>query len=196
MKDLKSHAPWFKIIITFFLFILPITAWLLYKPVRILAPAFNGMNCVSNSICLEDTDRINEASLLFDIALAFVNSEIGEIRNKPRIIFCSTENCNQSFGFHAPAKAHTIGLSGIVIGPYGWNEHIIRHELIHHLQAERLGIIRQWRSPSWFKEGMAYSLSQDTRLTLTKPLLDYKAEFESWFDTVGEENIWQEARKL
>ena len=196
MKDLKSHALWLKITTTFVLFILPTTVWLLYKPVRILAPEFNGMNCFSTSICLEDTNRINQARLLYDHALAFVNSEAGKIRNKPRIIFCSTENCNQSFGFHAPAKAHTIGLSGIVIGPHGWNEYILRHELIHHLQAERLGIIRQWRSPSWFKEGMAYSFSQDTRLTLTKPLLDYKAKFESWFDMVGEENLWQEASKL
>jgi hypothetical protein len=185
-----------KIIFAGLVLTLPIATWLLYKPVRILAPDLNDTYCVNSHICLEDTNRMSEASLLYDNALAFVNSEVGQISNKPRIIFCSTDSCNHSFGFHAPAKAHTIGLSGIVIGPHGWNQFILRHELIHHLQAERLGIIGQWRSPYWFKEGMAYSLSRDMRTTLSKPLLDYKVEFEAWYKKVGKQDLWSEAEKL
>ena len=185
-----------KIIIAGLLFTLPVATWLIYKPVRILAPGFNDTYCVSSHICLDDTDRMSEASLLYDNTLAFVNREVGEISNKPQIIFCSTDSCNRSFGFHAPAKAHTIGLSGIVIGPDGWNQYVLRHELIHHLQAERLGIFGQWRSPKWFKEGMAYSLSRDTRATLSKTLLEQKAEFEAWYKKVGKEDLWSEAEKL
>ena len=68
--------------------------------------------------------------------------------------------------------------------------------MIHHVQAERLGIFTQWRSPAWFKEGMAYSLSQDPRSHLAKPLQQYRSDFEKWYQSVGKERLWEEAQKL
>jgi len=174
----------------------PISIWAFYKPVRILMPAINGVTCVSDTLCLEDIDRVSEAGILYEKALKFVNIEVEKIKDNPRVIFCMTERCNQAFGFHPPAKAHTIGVSGIVVSPWGWNETILRHEMIHHLQAEQLGVIKQWRSPNWFKEGMAYSLSQDARPNLTESLKKYKSEFEKWLNTVGKENLWKEASRL
>ena len=196
MKHSTLYNVMLKKLVVTFVFVLPLAVWILYKPVRILLPGLNGVTCVSNVLCLEETSTMNEASILYEEALFFVTNEVGEIRNNPRIIFCITEKCNQSFGFHSHAKAHTIGVSGIVISPQGWNEHILRHELIHHLQAERLGVIKQWRSPTWFKEGMAYSLSQDSRPALTEPLLKYKAEFDEWLYSTGKDSLWEEADKL
>ena len=68
--------------------------------------------------------------------------------------------------------------------------------MIHHLQAERLGVLKQWRSPNWFKEGMAYSLSQDPRSDISELFQKYSLEFEKWYRSVGKENLWKEARKL
>ena len=68
--------------------------------------------------------------------------------------------------------------------------------MIHHLQAERLGVFGQWRAPDWFTEGMAYALSGDRRASLGEPWQGYRAEFENWLRAVGKENLWQAARKL
>jgi hypothetical protein len=185
-----------KIIATILILSLPLATWYLYKPVRVLLPAINGVTCVSETLCIDDVEKNSEASKLYDNALTFVNAEVGKIASNPRVIFCTTEHCNQSFGFHAPAKAHSIGISAIVVSPQGWHENILRHEFIHHLQAERLGVIGQWRSPDWFKEGMAYSLSQDARPDLSETLLNYKIEFDEWYKIIGKERLWLEAGRL
>ena len=177
------------------LLLIPGASWAFYKPVRVLAPELNGVTCVSDSICMEDVSRHEEASALYDAALGFVNAAVGAVEEWPRAIFCSTQDCFQSFGFDR-AAAHTVGVSGIVVGPRGWKSHFMRHEIIHHLQAERLGVFEQWRSPEWFKEGMAYALSQDPRPVLSEPWQGYRSRFGEWFQSVGRKHLWIEAAKL
>lgn len=173
----------------------PVAAWALYKPVRIVAPEWNGVSCVNDDICIDDPQRTDEAQRIYASALRFVNEEIGEIDDKPRVVFCATEKCFDAFGFHAPAKAKAIGSFGLVIGPSGWENYLLRHEFIHHLQSERLGAVGQWSSPAWFKEGMAYSLSGDPR-ELKEPFTGYRKTFDHWYRGVGKQRIWQEAKKL
>ena len=136
----------------------PLAAWAFYEPVRVLAPELAGVSCVSESICVDDPDRYAEAAMPYDEAYAFVHSSVGHIERMPRVIFCSSQVCFRSFGFDR-AAAHTVGTSSIVPGPRAWEDHLLRHEMIHHLQAERLGVIRQWLMPDWFTEGMAYAFS-------------------------------------
>ena len=153
------------------------------------------MTCVTNVICMEDVSRYEEASELYDDAFAFVNGVVDTIEERPRATFCSSQDCFESFGFDR-AGAHTVGVSGIVVGPRGWKDHYLRHEMIHHLQAERLGVFEQWRSPEWFKEGMAYALSRDPRPMLSEPWQQHRMQFESWLQAVGRERLWVEAAKL
>lgn len=47
--------------------------------------------------------------------------------------------------------------------PRGWEPHFVRHEMIHHLQAERLSTLTLLLKPRWFVEGMACALSDDPR---------------------------------
>ena len=162
---------------------------------RVIAPQWNGVSCVTEHICIENTKKAEEAIALYDSAIRFVNESVGEVQNNPRITFCSSAECFGAFGFAAPAKAKTVGLSGIVVAPDGWKSYILQHEIIHHLQSERLGIIKQWQSPPWFKEGMAYNLSGDTR-NLAEPFKSYREEFGHWYRQVGKEHIWQAAKKL
>ncbi|MDD9990273.1 MAG: hypothetical protein OXP75_00580 [Rhodospirillales bacterium] len=180
------------------LLLIPGASWAFYKPVRVLVPELNGATCVSDAICMEDVPRYQEASALYGAALEFVNATVGEIEVPPRAVFCSTQDCFESFGFDR-AVAHTVGvsgMSGIVVGPRGWKGHFMRHEIIHHLQAERLGVFEQWCSPEWFKEGMAYALSQDPRPVLSEPWQGYRSRFGEWFQSVGRKHLWVEAAKL
>jgi hypothetical protein len=176
--------------------LMPVVAWASFKPIRVLAPALLGLSCTQDGICIDDTTRLQEARSLKDEAVQFVNQRVGQLENVPRAIFCSTAECAKSFGF-TQQGAYNVGTSGLVIGPRGWHKHFVRHELIHHLQNERLGIFNNWFfKPTWFLEGMAYSLSEDPRRPLPKPLETWRQEFESWYPTGGLEELWISAEKL
>ena len=95
------------------------------------------------------------------------------------------------------ALAYDVGTFAVVISHRGWRPHLIRHELIHHLQNERLGWLRaRLFKPEWWREGMAYSLSRDPRKSLPEPLQTYRSQFEAWFSQVGAAKLWAEAEQL
>ena len=169
--------------------------WVFYKPVRVLVPELAGIPRVSEFICTDDVSRRTEANVLYDRAHEFVSSSVMSFAKKPRAIFCTSQACFRTFGFNR-AAAHTVGVSGIVLSPRGWTDYVLRHEMIHHLQAERLGVIRQWRMPSWFSEGMAYVLNEDPRPTLGEPWQRHRYQFKRWYRSIGKENLWTEARRL
>ena len=104
--------------------LIPGASWAFYKPVRVLAPELNGVTCVDDIICMEDVSRYEEASKLYDEAFAFVNTTVDELEEKPRVFFCSSQDCFDSFGFNRTG-AHTVGISGIVVGPRGWKDYNI-----------------------------------------------------------------------
>lgn len=173
----------------------PVAAWAFIKPVRILVPELDGLSCFKGTICTDDTSRYQEAVKLYDEALHFVDSSIARIKDKPRVIFCNFKDCFQSFGLGTRAAA-TIGTFGIVISPRAWKAFYVRHEMIHHLQNEKLGMFKVWREPKWFTEGMAYSLSEDPRPQLSEPYELYRAQFSQWFKQIGRHDLWEEARNL
>lgn len=174
----------------------PVAVWAFFKPVRVLAPEWAGVACASEFICIDDPSRYAQALALYESAIQFVGASVGEIRHKPLVIFCATEVCAQSFGL-GKRSAAIIATFGIVLGPRAWEPHYMRHEMIHHLQRERLGNLKAWIStPEWFIEGMAYSLGEDPRLVLTEPWQQYRVHFETWYQRVGKEQLWTEAAKL
>ena len=133
---------------------------------------------------------------MYEDAILSVDSTVGVIKHGPRVIFCATDACYRSFGFSGSA-ANTIGTFGIVVSPRGWMPHYVRHEMIHHLQKERLGVLRSWLvTPRWFIEGMAYSLSNDPRPVLAEPWQGYRSRFEAWYRQIGKEHLWDEAARL
>jgi hypothetical protein len=172
---------------------LPIAAWAFYKPLRLLAPSLSGVSCAA--VCTDSPARANEAAGLYEDALKFVEAKFGPVKSRPRAVFCGSEACAQSFGLRG-AKAKTFALLGIIVGPRGWEPYYVRHELIHHVELERLGLYRFFRSPQWFKEGMAYSLSEDPRPKLAEPQDGYRSQFNAWLREVGMEHLWEQARKL
>lgn len=173
----------------------PLAAWALVKPVRSLAPELEGVSCVER-VCLDDESRRAEALALYREAAEFVQSSLGPLEKLPRAIFCSTRACSEKFGATG-AHAYTMGTFAIVIGDRAWRPYYVRHELIHHLQNERLGSLRNsFLVPVWFREGMAYSLSEDPRSPLAEPLESYRAQFNHWLRGVGKDALWREAARL
>lgn len=173
----------------------PVAAWAFVKPARVLVPELVGVTCVNGTVCIDDVARLPKAEKLYGEALRYVDDTVGTSETKPRVIFCSTEACRQSFGLGRRAGM-TIGTAGIVISPHGWQPYYLRHEMIHYLQYEKLGLLRAWREPKWFMEGMAYALSEDPREKLAEPFEQYRSKFDAWYRRVGKERLWAAARKL
>ena len=184
-----------RLILGAMLFIAPLAAWAFVKPLRVLAPQLEGLSC-DESVCIDDTSRRAEATRLYRDALNSVQNSVGTLHSVPRAVFCSTARCSDKFGFTA-ALAYAVGTFAVVISHRGWRPYLIRHELIHHLQNERLGWVRaRLFVPEWWREGMAYSLSRDPRRPLPEPLEGYRSQFEAWFKQVGSAQLWVEAEHL
>jgi hypothetical protein len=176
----------------------PLAAWFVVKPVRVVAPHWLGamgavpIECPSATLCLDDPRQLDDARELQSLAIAFVNEKVGRLREVPRMVFCTTVACAEAFGLHERA-AVTMGTYGMVFSPRAWHDHLVRHELIHHLQAERLGLLRLMRKPQWFVEGMAYALSDDPRDTLIEPFDSQRRRFQQWYQGIDPRFLWSEA---
>lgn len=175
---------------------LPAITWATFKPIRVVAPQFAGVKCYENDVCTDDVARLPEALALRAEALEFVSRRVDVVARAPRFVFCSHQPCAASFGFSYQAAYH-VGTSGVVIGPKGWQPFFVRHELIHHVQMENIGSLHALLfTPTWFIEGMAYSLSDDPRKPLPEPLEGWRSQFDSWYPTVTRAKLWATARSL
>lgn len=175
---------------------LPAVTWAAFKPIRVLAPQLTGIPCLDNGICIDDVGRLAEALALRDEASAFVTARLDRIGQVPRFVFCSGDDCARRFGFTHQGAYH-VGTWGIVIGPRGWQPHFARHELIHHVQMENIGSLHALLfTPTWFIEGMAYSLSDDPRKPLPEPLEGWRSQFDRWYPQVQGQDLWSIARAL
>jgi len=174
---------------------LPVAAWFIVKPVRVLAPALVGVTCVRTNVCVDEVARAADAQALYDEAVAFVSARVAPIQRPPRMVFCWTQRCADAFGLGDRA-AVMMGTWGAVIGPRAWTYWIVRHELIHYVQARRLNALAMILKPQWLIEGMAYALSEDPRRPLSEPWEGHRRRFLAWYAQVGRDRMWDEARKL
>lgn len=178
------------------LVVVPVAAWALVKPVRVVAPGLAGMDCAQGTpVCVEDPARDAEARQLLADGMAFVAGHVAPVEGSPRFVFCSTPACADTFGL-GQRSAVTTGTWGTVIGPRAWAPHYVRHELIHHLQGQRLGLLPRLFKPAWWVEGMAYALSEDPRTPLAEPWEGHRREFNAWYARVGAGGLWGEAGRL
>lgn len=175
--------------------LIPLVAWSLVKPVRVVAPQWAGVTCISPALCIDDPTRAELATGLYLRAAEFVSRQVAPVEGPPRVIFCVTQTCADAFGLGA-RSAFTVGTWGTVIGPRAWQPYYVRHELIHYVQFKHLGNYRALRSPAWFVEGMAYALSEDPRKPLSEPFESYRGQFLSWYAGMGRDQLWQKAAGL
>ncbi len=168
--------------------VLTLATFKFYKPSRILIPEVNDVACATTSICLDDMSRLQQAEELIARSVLEMEYKLGPLKNYPKVIFCATQACYESFGFKQ-AAAHAIGRSGIVIGPRGWQPHYVKHEIIHYWQAENIGVFRMLFEDDWLIEGMAYALSDDPRAELDQPWQSHKTKFAEWYSTIDHGNL-------
>ena len=169
---------------------------LFFKPARVVVPEWMGLTCVSEQICIEQPSDQARAAKLYAEALTYVNTQVGQLVGRPRVLFCSTQACYRRFSF-THSKANAVATLGIVISPQGWQPHFLRHEMIHYLQKERLGNLRGWLlTPEWFMEGMAYEMSGDPRSPLIEPWEGYRQHFRRWYASILPAQLWQQAASL
>jgi len=173
-----------KLVIVSLLVVVPAAAVALYKPVRVLLPEILGVSCDQN-VCVDDSTQRETAVALFNTAKESLRSRQGLIINNPKIIFCSTEKCQSTFGLGKKA-GFTFGAFGIVIAPRGWKEYYVAHELIHYWQAENFGSLVLLNGEQWLIEGMAYTLSNDPRKELHEPFETYRHRFSEWYRINGD----------
>ena len=191
----QLKRPSLKRLVLLLVTIVPVLAWAVVKPVRVVMPNLAGVSCVSQAICLDDLSRLQEAQTLYSEAVSYVGAHVGRVDGSPRVIYCATQACADAFGLGA-RSAVTLGTLGTVIGPRAWKPYYVRHELIHYVQARKLGVLPLLAKPSWFVEGMAYGMSEDPREKLAEPFEGYRNEFRVWHRAIGKDSLWEEAAKL
>ncbi|RQU23864.1 hypothetical protein DF157_02330 [Burkholderia cenocepacia] len=180
--------------LTSLLVALPIAAYALVKPLRVVAPALiPGVSCPSADICTDDVAKLGAAQQLYRDGSARAAAAVGAFRAAPRVVFCSTRTCADAFGLGARAGL-TLGDFGVVIAPRGWQTYFLAHELIHHRQAEVLGNLAVVTKPRWLIEGMAYALSDDPRHPLAQPFESWRTQFAAWNAARGAQPLWDAAR--
>lgn len=189
----RSHVVY---ALTGLLVALPIAAYALVKPLRVVAPALvPGVSCPSADLCTDDAARLGDARQLYRDGYARAAAAVGAFREAPRVVFCSTRACADAFGLGQRA-ALTLGNFGVVVAPRGWQTHFLAHELIHHRQAEVLGNLAVVTKPRWLIEGMAYSLSDDPRHPLAEPFEAWRTRFDAWHAALGGQPLWEAARAI
>ncbi|KWC86341.1 hypothetical protein PPH94_018640 [Burkholderia cepacia] len=189
----RSHVVY---ALTGLLVALPIAAYALVKPLRVVAPALvPGVSCPSADICTDDAARLGDARQLYRDGYARAAAAVGAFREAPRVVFCSTRACADAFGLGQRA-ALTLGNFGVVVAPRGWQTYFLAHELIHHRQAEVLGNLAVVTKPRWLIEGMAYSLSDDPRHPLAEPFEAWRTRFGEWHAALGGQPLWEAARAV
>ncbi|MGS0894816.1 hypothetical protein ACVBGC_20110 [Burkholderia stagnalis] len=172
---------------------LPIAAYALVKPLRIVAPALiSGVSCPRADICTDDVAKLDDARQLYRDGSARAAAAVGAFHAAPRVVFCSTRACADAFGLDRRA-ALTLGNFGVVVAPRGWQTYFLAHELIHHRQAEVLGNLAVATKPRWLIEGMAYSLSEDPRRPLAEPFESWRTRFDAWHAALGGLPLWEAA---
>lgn len=160
--------------------LLPISAFALFKPIRVLIPEAFDVRCNEQNLCVDDVSQLDAAVSLLNDSKAYLERQWGLSIGDPSIIFCSTEKCQAAFGLSHRA-GFTLGSFGIAIAPRGWQQHYVAHELIHHWQANHFGSLALLMGESWLIEGMAYSLSNDPRPELHEPFESYRQQFNNWY---------------
>lgn len=159
------------------------------RSVRILAPQMFGLEYVSETVCIDDVGKLDEAMALLADAKAYVREELGGIETDPKVLFCSTEECFNTFS-DPLVSAQYFWLARIILLGGDWKPFILRHELIHHWQNDNFGGPHEaLRLPMWFLEGMAYSLSGDPRDVI--PNADANAQREQFFSWQNDGNSWR-----
>lgn len=128
---------------------------------RLLAPESFGLMQVTPSIYVETgTDVETQAKLREAMVKAetAIRSAYGSVASRPIVNACISERCYEAFGGRG-SVAKVYG-DRILLSPRGLTWHFLAHEWSHAEMSNRLTVNAWLRTPRWFDEGVAVSVSE------------------------------------
>lgn len=139
------------------LFILLVSCILSPQPVHAMMVGFSEMTKYENKIYIEQgiSENTKEELLLeYKRSRTKILEYYDEIRSMPTIIFVQTPEALKRYAKNKTGQTYYMYWGNyIVIGPNGFNEDVIAHELMHSELRER--IKNRNFVPVWFDEGLA-----------------------------------------
>ncbi|MBJ3785467.1 hypothetical protein [Devosia sediminis] len=155
-----------------------LSALWLAPPLRLVAPTLFGVTC-ADRICVERANDLPQARALIKAAIDDLEDQIGLAVPELAVVLCRTEACYRGFGGGAE-RAISFPFLGMLIAGRSWQDYIVRHELIHWLQFEHFGAVETMSYPAWFREGMAYALSDAPAWDVPQPFKPWADQFVTW----------------
>src|SRR5450631_1911657 len=141
------------------------------RSAKLFAPTYFGFTKINDDVYADnEMPEVLRQVFLETLGLSKnrVSTFFGELEGVPKVFACSTETCFKSCG-GTTEKGKAYGSSLLLLSPRGLNVVIASHELTHIELHKRVGTLRSWRSiPSWFDEGLAVLISEDTRYSEEK----------------------------
>ena len=177
-----------------FLLVAIIATAFFVKPLRLLVPEWYGMHC-EGSVCVEEIELLDEADVLYQLALTRLQQQTLSLESKPEFVYCSTASCYKYFG-GKNERAISYPFLGTIIAPSSWQIYISQHELVHWIQFEKLGAIATMQKPVWFREGMAYQFSDAPATDIPKHYLPLIEKYKSWHSNQSWKQVWGAAKDL
>jgi hypothetical protein len=168
--------------------------WFLVKPMRLLVPQWNGVHC-AQSVCSDNPSRLAKATAIYDEVLDRLDVHGVSVAGRPTFVYCTTDRCYRSFG-GGQERAISYPFLGTLIAPTSWQDYITRHELVHWIQFRELGAVTTMQKPEWFREGMAYVLSNAPVSDIPEHYLPMMAQYEVWSEGMTWAEIVREAKSL
>jgi hypothetical protein len=158
-------------LITLFIFAsIGIAAAAIPGPQRMIAPSWFGLSEVAPNVFSDDPSKAKQQLAFIDQSNQTVSAFFGDLQSTPRIIFCTTMKCEQTFGKNG-SVAVAYGWHFIHIPPRAFIDPIVGQVLVTH-EHVHIELVKRWgwtalydeKIPSWFNEGLASLLSQDSRI--------------------------------
>jgi hypothetical protein len=136
------------------------------RNLALLAPAsWIGMDEVAADVRVEaggDAGDRERALRARDAARARLVDVLGEVRTRPTLVFCRTDDCYRRFG-GGTSRAKSFGDRLLFMGPAGGSAAYVAHEWWHAELYDRLPWNALRAVPRWFDEGAAVWVSDDPR---------------------------------
>lgn len=96
--------------------LIPALAWSYAKPLRLLVPHLNGVQC-NGPVCVEGPNDMEQAIDLYGSAMTNVSASGIAFETKPIFVYCSTADFYQLFG-GSNERAISYPFLGTVIAPH------------------------------------------------------------------------------
>ena len=135
------------------------------RAVKLFAPTWFGMESIASGVYVDKAMTAGQREEILKIvseAGQRVGRCYGNTTAKPKLLFCSSEAAFQSFG-GTKEGGMTYFAYASLLSPRGQSAAIVAHEWSHAEFYSRVGFWAWRRTPQWFDDGLAVTVSEEPR---------------------------------